>query len=119
MPPQICLPQSRAQMKPDRRKRWVMAAGRGVHTDLVSGSKMNSDVGAGQAGRREREDLDQGKAKLFCNVWSIYKRITRENMLIMQITVLTPNLLNQNFWESLFFTRSPSDPMSPNVCESP
>ena len=73
MPPQIRLPQSRAQMKPDGRKRWVMAAGRDVHSDLVSGSKMNSDVGAGQAGRREREDFHQGRAKLFCNVWSIYK----------------------------------------------
>ena len=119
MPPQICLPQSRAQVKPDRRKWWVMAVGRGVHTDLVSGSKMNADVGAGQAGRREREDSDQGRAELFCNVWSIYKRITRENMLIMQITVLTPKLLNQNFWEPLFFTRPPSDPASPNVCKSP
>lgn len=40
-------------------------------------------------------------------------------MLIMHITVLTPKQLNQNFWESLFFTHSPSDSMSTNVCASP
>lgn len=76
----------------------------GVHTDFLGvHSKRSSQGGACWAGGTEVIQVAE---------WLLYSTIPREGVLTVRVTGFTSKLLNHSFWESFFFTRSPSGFMS-------